>query len=100
MYAGQKWFDLKAAQGVAGRRRNPKRKNRLPYHAKKHAGVLSVMGENRICFHALAKHEELNVPHRYIDGEKQRVTVSYALACVSKHSSKAVQHRDTLGRKW
>jgi len=105
MYAGQKWFDRAAQAGVSSRRRNPRRKNRLPYHAKKQFALPIVGRANKsTCAHALAQHEEV-VKHDGTFNEKgipfgQYQTVSYALACISKHSSKKVQHRDSTGRKW
>jgi len=107
MYHGQPWFDAHGQQGVATKKRNPKKKNRLPYHAK-HLMSLPIMGQKAgtICPHALAKHEvivrqdgtfnERGLPYG------REVTVSYAAACQVKHKSTTVnpQHRDTYRRTW
>lgn len=94
MYAGQKWFDQNAAFGVKMARRNPKRKNRLPYHSKNHL-ALPVLA-SKTCYHSLARHEEL------VNTAGKHVTASYALACQVKHkpTTKNPVHKDTLGRKW
>jgi hypothetical protein len=103
---GVEVYDIDAQRGVNDRRRNPRKKARLPYHARKHLTALPIMGRNAgpVCAHALAQHEEV-VKHDGTINEKgipfgRYQTVSYALPCLSKHSSKKVQHRDITGRKW
>ena len=96
MYAGVSIMNYETQVGLQMRKRNPKKKARLPYHAKKNLD-LPIVGrtETFFCLHALATHEEIN------NGRPNAIsTVSYAMACVSKHSSKKVQHRDITGRKW
>lgn len=81
-------------QGTATSRRNPKRKSRLPYHARKQLSLVVVTDPNaRTCPAALSAHELI------MNGRHEQ-TISYAHGCISKHSSKKVQHRDITGRKW
>jgi len=95
-------FDHNAWNGVQLRRRNPKRKARLPYHAKKQFSLPVMEAKGAMCAHALAQHEI--IPWAYLgDNNRRRVqvkTLSYALPCISKHSSPKVAHRDSTGRKW
>lgn len=102
MYAGQNWMDASVAHGIQTKRRNPKKKNRLPYHAKRHTARLPIMGDYPACSHSLVQHEEIvdNYAQQASSGIVNTKTVSYAMPCVSKHSSKTVQHRDATGRKW
>jgi hypothetical protein len=101
---GVEVYDIDAQRGVNDRRRNPCKKARLPYHARKHLTALPIMGRNAgpVCAHALAQHEEVvdNYSQQAARGIVNTKTVSYALPCLSKHSSKKVQHRDITGRKW
>lgn len=106
MYAGQKWFEQAAQYGVNSRRRNPKRKSRLPYHAKKQFS-LPVVGRTgkSTCMYALAQHEETVAKDDLFQNglpAHQYKTVSYALACTinHKHTTKKPTHRDVSGRKW
>ena len=100
MYAGQYWFDINAQNGVISARRNPRRKKRLPYHAKRNTGQLPVMSGGGKCSHSLAAHEDVST------GRKPRphevTSVSYALPCLVGHKSttKNIVHRDSSGRKW
>jgi hypothetical protein len=89
--------------GVSQARRNPKKKNRLPYHARKHLAGLPLIPGGNGCIHSLANHEtffEGRSSTATQIGRHDTTTVSYAQPCVSKHSSKKVQHRDITGRKW
>lgn len=106
MYAGQHWYDASAATGVQSRRRNPKRKNRLPYHAKQHTAHLPILTDKRQqgCAHALAMHQDRQ--WKYLDKDdnprERTYTTSYALPCVVKHgkNTKKIVHKDTNGRTW
>jgi hypothetical protein len=96
MYSGPSvGFDMNAAQGVQMRRLNPKRKNRLPYHSRRHLR-LPVMGKQDACYHSQSRHEEL------VGSNGKLVMVSYALPCQVGHkvTTKTPQHKDALGRKW
>jgi hypothetical protein len=91
---GQTLYDSNAANGVAGRRRNPKKKNRLPYHAKLNTRP-NIMGQGK-CHHALTQHQTMP------SFKEHEVIVSYALPCQVGHkaTTKVPQHKDVLGRKW
>jgi len=106
MYAGQYWFDINAQNGVISARRNPRRKKRLPYHAKRNTGQLPVMSGGGKCSHSLAAHEDIVVKDGTFNEKGlpfgQYQTVSYALPCLVGHKSttKNIVHRDSSGRKW
>jgi hypothetical protein len=94
--AGAHFRNYGSMAGVSNARRNPKRKSRLPYHARKQTSLVVVTDPNaRHCPHALSAHE-VGIKKANL----QSVTISYAHGCISKHSSKTVQHRDVTGRKW
>jgi hypothetical protein len=81
--------------GINNRRRNPKKKGRLPYHANRMMR-LPLMGKLDKCIHAVA-HTEY-VP----DSNGREVTIRYALPCVVGHkaTTKSPTHRDTAKATW
>jgi len=95
MYAGQSWYDPNAMKGVQSASRNPKRKKRLPRHAKRHLS-LPVMAGNEKCPHSLSQHEQVR------GGRFHNQTISYALPCQVGHkaTTKNPVHKDATGRKW
>jgi hypothetical protein len=104
VYAGQHWYDGAAAQGVQTRRRNPKRKARLPYHAKKLFDLPRMEAKGKTCVNALTLHQDHNWPYIGDDGTKRtrQVTMSVAMPCLINHKSTTQNptHKDSSGRTW
>lgn len=91
---GAKVFDDNIAYGLFSKRGNPKRKARLPYHAKKVLN-LQVMPSKSTCTHALSRHEEITFSGKTI-------IASYALQCNVSHkaATKNPTHKDVTKRSW
>jgi hypothetical protein len=83
-------------RGLDSIRRNPKRKGRLPYHAKKLFSIPIMAGNVVKCRHALA-HRELLEDHR-----GRLITISYALPCLIGHkaTTKNPTHKDSAKGVW
>jgi hypothetical protein len=95
---GMNIMDPNISYGLNRIRRNPKKKGRLPYHARRRHLDLAVMLGNgpRKCDHALAHHELVT------DQNNRLITVSYALPCTVAHkaTTKSPTHKDSAKGSW
>ena len=80
-YHGVAIMDHNTLIGINTRRRNPKKKGRLPYHAKRLFSLPVIESGPRKCFHAIAQHELI------LDQNQRPITISYALPCKVGHKA-------------
>jgi hypothetical protein len=95
-YHGVGLFDMNAFNGVNSRRRNPKKKARLPYHAKQFLNPPIISVGQPKCHHALGRFETVT------NQNGKQITMSYALPCVVGHKSTTQNptHKDNLKGVW
>jgi hypothetical protein len=87
---------MKNARKLVRRSDNRHSSSKLPRHARRHLKLPTMpRGQNQTCMHSLSKHEDIKDPRN-----RNTVTVSFAMPCISQHLLAGSKHSDAYNREW